>query len=113
MYAAEIVLELKAYYPYITLECAIPCESQAEKWSEPLRDRYFEIVENCDKETLLQTHYTTECMQRRNEYMVNKSRYVFAVWDGTSSGTGNTVRYAEAKGKTVIILNPEEMFSSR
>ena len=26
MYAAEIVLGLKAFYPGITLECAIPCE---------------------------------------------------------------------------------------
>ena len=37
MYAAEIVLGLKASYPGITLTCALPCESQAEKWSEPLR----------------------------------------------------------------------------
>ena len=40
MYAAEIVLGLKAAYPGITLTCALPCESQAEKWPEPLRDRY-------------------------------------------------------------------------
>ena len=39
MYAAEIVLGLKAAYPGITLTCALPCESQAEKWPEPLRDR--------------------------------------------------------------------------
>lgn len=37
MYAAEIVLDLKAKYPHITLESAIPCETQATKWSEPLR----------------------------------------------------------------------------
>ena len=29
MYAAEIVLGLKAAYPGITLTCALPCESQA------------------------------------------------------------------------------------
>lgn len=34
MYAAEIVLELKAEYPFITLEAAIPCETQAAKWSD-------------------------------------------------------------------------------
>ena len=32
MYAAEIVLGLKAAYPGVTLECAIPYENQAEKW---------------------------------------------------------------------------------
>ena len=34
MYAAEIVLGLKSSYEGITLESAIPCESQAEKWTE-------------------------------------------------------------------------------
>ena len=28
IYAAEAVLELKEKYPHITLECAIPCETQ-------------------------------------------------------------------------------------
>ena len=71
MYAAEIVLGLKASYLGITLESAIPCESQAAKWSEALRDRYFDIASKCDKETLIQTHYTLDCMDKRNRYMVD------------------------------------------
>lgn len=47
MYAAEIVLGLKSSYEGITLESAIPCESQAEKWTEKQRDRYFEIASKC------------------------------------------------------------------
>ena len=39
MYADEMVIELKARSPMITLESAIPCETQAAKWSEDLRDR--------------------------------------------------------------------------
>lgn len=105
-YSAEIVLCLKEKYPQITLECAIPCETQCVKWSEPMRDRYFDIVSKCDKETLLQTQYTNDCMQKRNKYMVNNSDYVIAVWDGKPSGTGNTVRYAESKGKTIITIEP-------
>lgn len=84
MYAAEIVLELKAEYPYITLECAIPCETQAAKWSEPLRDRYYRIAELCDKETMLQTHYTPDCMKKRNRYMVDQCDILLAVWDGAT-----------------------------
>ncbi|MDD4493578.1 MAG: SLOG family protein [Eubacteriales bacterium] len=108
-YAAEIVLSLKKQYPQVWLECAIPCETQAAKWMEKDRDRYYGILELCDKETLLQTHYTADCMQKRNEYMVDKSDFVIAVWDGTGSGTGNTVRYAKEKGKKVIILDPNEI----
>lgn len=106
MYAAEIVLALKAKYPHITLESAIPCETQAAKWSEPLRDRYFKIAEQCDKETMLQTQYTPDCMQKRNRYMVDQSDVVLAVWDGSPSGTGSTVQYAQSKGRTVWVLNP-------
>ena len=109
MYAAELVLELKEKYPQITLECAIPCESQAEKWSEPLRDRYFGIIERCDKETLLQTRYTPDCMQKRNEYMVKKSDCVLAVWNGSVSGTEKTVRFARMAGKDVTIINPDTL----
>ena len=108
-YAAEIVLELKAKYPQITLEAGIPCETQAVKWKEADRNRYFGIIGRCDKERLLQTHYTADCMQKRNEYMVNKANFIIAVWDGTGSGTGNTVRYAKAKGKEIVILNPNEI----
>ena len=54
MYAAEIVLDLKSKYPHITLESAIPCETQAIKWSVASRERYYNIAAKCDKETMLQ-----------------------------------------------------------
>jgi uncharacterized phage-like protein YoqJ len=54
---AEMVIALRDKHPEVTLECAIPCEEQAVKWTEPQRDRYFWIAERCDKETLVQHHY--------------------------------------------------------
>ena len=107
MYAAEIVLELKAKYPQITLESAIPCETQAVKWSSVLRERYYLIASKCDKATTIQRHYTADCMHKRNRYMVDASDTVIAVWDGRPGGTGKTVAYAESEGKTVILINPK------
>ena len=46
LYAAELVLDLKARYPSITLESAIPCETQAVKWLAAQRERYYDIVRN-------------------------------------------------------------------
>lgn len=109
----EIVLGLKASYPGITLESAIPCESQAAKWSEALRDRYFDIASKCDKETLIQTHYTPDCMDKRNRYMVDHADYIIAVWDGKPSGTGKTVMYAQSKGKVIIKVNPATLTVDR
>ena len=113
MYAAEIVLGLKASYPGITLESAIPCESQAAKWSEALRDRYFDIASKCDKETLIQTHYTPDCMDKRNRYMVDHADVLIAVWDGSPSGTGKTVRYAHQQGKSVTVINRFPLMSHK
>lgn len=101
MICAEIVLELKKTYPQITLECAIPCETQAAKWNEKYRDRYFNTVIASDKETMLQTHYTADCMMKRNKYMVDKSDIVVAVWNGSKGGTANTINYAKQSEKTI------------
>ena len=91
---AEVVLELKARHPEITLECAFPCETQAVRWSESQRERYYRIAEQCDKETMLQHHYDKD---------------IIAVWNGKPSGTGNTVRYAQEQEKTVIVIDPQTL----
>ena len=105
-FAAEIVLDLKRDYPEITLECVIPCEDQAAKWTIAQRDRYFSIVERCDKETLLQRHYTKDCIKKKKEYMVKQSNYVLAVWNGKPGGAGNILSFARTLGKTVILIDP-------
>lgn len=109
IYAAEAVLELKKKYPHITLECAIPCETQANRWSEGWRNRYFDIIYRSDDAQTLQTHYTSDCMMKRNKYMVDNSDVVIAVWNGKKSGTGNTVDYALKNGKKVIIIDPNTL----
>lgn len=109
IYAAEAVLKLKEKYPHITLECAIPCETQANRWSESWRNRYFDIIYRSDDAQTLQTHYTSDCMMKRNKYMVDNSDVVIAVWNGKKSGTGNTVDYALKNGKKVIIIDPNTL----
>lgn len=79
---------------------------QATAWTENQRDRYFNIAEQCDKETMVQRHYNKWCFQKRNKYMVDKSDVVLAVWNRETSGTGNTVKYANEKNRKVIVINP-------
>ncbi len=104
----RIVLELKEQHPDITIESVIPYEEQAAAWSESDRDEYFDIAEHCDIETMLQTQYTRGCLQKRNRYLVDNADIVLAVWNGTSGGTAYTVSYAQKKGKTLVIINPDE-----
>ena len=106
-YTAEIILDLKREYPIITLEFAIPCENQAEKWTVAQRERYFYIVEHCDKETLLQHHHTRDCEKKLKEYMVGQSKYVLAVWNGRPGGTRDILFLARILGKPAIIIDPK------
>lgn len=106
IFAAEIIIDLKQKYPNIILEAAIPCESQETKWSEKQKRRYYKILNLCDKKTVLQKNYTHDCMQKRNRYMIDNSDIVIAVWNGTPSGTGNTVEYAQKKEKQIIFIDP-------
>lgn len=43
-------------------------------------------------------------MQKRNEWMVDNSDKVLALWDGSTGGTGNCVAYANKVNKPIINL---------
>ena len=101
LYFAETVLELKKLYPHITLEAAIPCPTQADKWSAAQQQRYRAILSRCDMETVVQQEYTPSCMQRRNRYMVDHAALLIAVNNGEPGGTRNTILYAMRQGLNI------------
>lgn len=105
-YFAEAVLSLRRDYENVTLEAVIPCEEQAKNWSETDRNRYYQLISECDTETLLQSAYTHDCMLRRNRYMVDHACVLVAVFDGTFGGTLHTVNYALRKELEIIELRP-------
>ena len=108
LYFAEAVLELRRRRSDVALECARPCESQADRWPEPEQRRYRAILSQCDYETLVQHSYDRWCMMRRNRYMVDRSSRLLAVYDGIpKGGTAQTLTYALRKGLHVTILPPE------
>lgn len=108
-YAAEIVLDLKKEYPEITLECVISCEKQAENWSVAQRERYFTTVGQCDRETLLQHHYTKDCRRKLREYMANQGHYFIAVWNGRPGATRSLLSLAHSQGKPAVVIDPDTL----
>ena len=106
---AEAVLRLKERHDGILLEAAIPYAGQADKWKAPQRDRYQRILAQCDIETLVQQEYTPGCMLRRNNYMVERSSLLIALFDGQpTGGTCQTLLYAIRSGIDVVQLDPEQ-----
>ena len=106
LYFAEAILALRRQGATLTLEAAVPCREQADRWDAPARNRYEELLGMCDSVTVLQERYSQGCMQRRNRYMVDHAGVLLAVYDGTTGGTGATFRYAVRKGLEIIRLTP-------
>lgn len=104
IYFCEAIIELRAEHPEVTLEAAIPWEGQANSWDDSWRDRYKRLVVDCDFQTVVQSHYSAECMMRRNSYMVDSASVLISAYDGKPGGTMRTMLYAMRQGLEIIEL---------
>ena len=108
MICADLVLELRHNHPEIKLECALPCEEQTKFWPEEQIDFYMNIIEKCDYINVISYRYNRACIHQRNQYMVQKSDCLIAIWNGTDGGTKNTIMLASKHQKPIEIINPND-----
>ena len=107
-WCAELILALKKEKPELRLIAVLPCETQANKWSAEQRERYFNILANCDETVYVSRRYTSQCMFMRNRWLVDHASFVLAVYNGAAKGgTAYTVRYAQSKQRAVIVINSD------
>lgn len=106
IWAAEIVLERKKLNNNLHLICAVPYYGFEKNRTITEQERYKSIINNADLVKEICDKYFNGCYQVRNEWMVNRSSLVIAVFNGQKSGTKNTVDYAKQKGiKIINVLN--------
>ena len=98
MWAAEIVIEEREKNNNIKLVCASPYKGFEKSWSFDEVCRYNNILQNADYIKYVCDHYSRQCFQIRNVWMVNRSARVIAAYNGESGGTRNTINYASNKG---------------
>lgn len=109
-WAAEIIVEFKKAKPNLKLTIAKPFPSQDSMWPEESKTRFKGFCDSADKIVdVSDDPYAAWKMQTRNEWMVDNSDLVLAVWDGSSGGTGNCVKYAKKKNKEIIIIDPSKI----
>jgi uncharacterized phage-like protein YoqJ len=103
--AAEIVLKYKSKDERVKLIAAVPFEGQEGNWSTQSQERWKRVIEQADDIVhVCEPGYAAWKMQKRNQWMVDNSSVVIAVWDGTKGGTGNCVNYAKkAKHQPKVI----------
>jgi len=104
LWAAEIVLKLRAKDQNVKLICACPFDGFENSWNATAKEQYRSILEQADLVRYICPSYSRSCFQIRNEWMVNHSAQVIAVYNGTPSGTKNTVDYAYKVGVPVSVI---------
>ena len=104
IWAAEIVLELRDSGTPIRLMCASPYDGFEKSWNEEWQERYRRIINAADYALFVCSAYNQSCFQIRNEWMVNHSVRVIAVFNGEKGGTQNTIKYAEKLGIPVVSI---------
>lgn len=114
-----MALGIDTLYALICIEmnipfiAAIPCRGQESMWPNKSKILYYQLCGNklCTIHHVSEESYTAQCMQKRNEWMVDNCDELTAVWDKSPGGTANCVRYALSKGITPIYINPKELIT--
>jgi uncharacterized phage-like protein YoqJ len=103
-WAAEVCIELEI--PFIA---AIPFKGQENYWPEESRERYYKLLAAASRVHVVNHGgYASWKMQTRNQWMVDNSNVVIAVFDGTPGGTKNCYDYADRCGKQIIKIDPQD-----
>ena len=89
---------------------AVPCQGHDSKWNPSDKARYKTMLSHASQVVMVHDGpYNNTCMQDRNEWMVNHCDALVAVWDGSSGGTANCVKYAQKMKKPIIFINPDNL----
>lgn len=112
-WAGEIIVALKKQKEYgdMRLCVAIPFPDFKEHFDMKQQTRIRDILRACDEQTIISKEASEKAYRIRNEYMVNQSDCVLAVYDNDRSirsGTGMTVNYARKKNLPIILIHPDK-----
>lgn len=104
LWAAEVVLALRDEGAAVRLICASAYRGFESHWSREWQERYRRVMKQADLVRFICPGYSEDCFQRRNQWMVDHSARVIAVYNGQPSGTRNTIEYARRCGVPVVLL---------
>ena len=109
----DTIAAICCLYRKIPVTAAIPFKGQELAWPEPSQVIYNKILSHklVTKRYICEPGYAAWKMQRRNEWMVDNCNMLIAVWDGTSGGTENCIKYAKKKGRDIIYIDPKKAYN--
>ena len=95
---ALAVIDLKKQGYNINLHCIVPCENYQRKY------KYNKVIrDNANEWHVISKKYTKTCESERDQYMVDHSDAIFAIFDSIEAGgVYNTINKAKKKGIDII-----------
>ena len=105
IWAGQIVVRLRKNNPVLQLIAAVPFRGFEDRWSSDWKQAYQEVLEQADLVKYICPGYNAGAYQRRNEWMVDHSSRLIAVFNGEPSGTKNTIIYAQSISVPVVSLS--------
>ena len=107
LWCAELVLALKKRYPHCKLTCALASETQASRWSPIDRERYYQVLEQCDLAFFLYHHHSSHCIPICKRFRIDRSDFLLAVYDGKANGSiHHMIEYAKLTKKNMVQIHP-------
>jgi len=92
---------------YINFKAYIPFKGQESVWQKQDQEHYYELLKYAESiKYVCEGGYAAWKLQKRNVAMVNDCDLLIAIWDGSSGGTANCVKYAEKINKTIKRIIP-------
>jgi len=95
----------------LQLTMAIPCDDYCSKWPQSSQDKFNAMLRrSASVEIVCPGPYASYKNIVRDEWMVDRSKMVLAVWDGAENGgTFHTIKAARKAKLPITILNPMDM----
>ena len=96
----DTALAIAAVNKGIPFIAAVPFLGYEARWSADSQNIFNNLLDLASKVVIVcDGDYGVWKLQKRNEWMVDNSDVVLALWDGSSGGTSNCIRYATKKAK--------------
>lgn len=110
----QAVIKLSDERLQYILTAAIPFAGQESRWPPAAKNLYAFLLNRCHKQVCVsEGGYASWKMQKRNEWMVDNSQRVLAIWNGLQKGgTWNCINYALKKGLKIDCINSETLVCS-
>ena len=97
----------------IPFVAAVPFEGQESRWNDQQQGDYQKLLLCASQVQIVSERDAVEeagvvwAMQKRNEWIVDNSLRLLALWDGSAGGTANCVNYARYGRREIKNVWPE------